>query len=456
MNTDPLLTDAEGRTTNSHSANMKFDKLKEFRQAAYKHLGKAHDAAFELTDAILTTRNAYSLADLSLSPFFRRKWPSIYEALQDSRPQRQKLMQLYIKQIPIVGRLLLAGDHTLWPRPDAVTLQERTIEHTSVTVPGNKPIGIGQGYSTIAWVPEDSGSWALPLRHERITSWENPIEKATWQLQQVCEHLPTRPISVWDSEYGCAPFILKTANIPADILVRLRSNLCLWTAPPAYCGKGRPRKHGNKFKLNEPDTWSGVTESLEINAQKLGRVKVSLWINLHFRKTASRPMSLIRIERLDDKGNLRVSKPLWLAWVGEEMPPLSEVWHLYLRRFTVDHWYRFLKQRLHWTLPKLSTPKQCERWSDLMPMITWELWLARDIVADNPLPWQKSIDKLTPGRVAQAMGIILEGIGTPACLPKSRGKSPGWKPGEPRQRRIRYPIVKKRTTKPRKQQAKSA
>ncbi len=67
-----------------------------------------------------------------------------------------------------------------------------------------------------------------------------------------------------------------------------------------------------------------------------------------------------------------------LGWVGEEMPPLSEVWRLYLRRFTVDHWYRFLKQRLHWTLPKLSTPKQCERWSDLMPMITWELWLARE------------------------------------------------------------------------------
>jgi hypothetical protein len=92
---------------------------------------------------------------------------------------------------------------------------------------------------------------------------------------------------------------------------------------------------------------------------------------------------------------------------------------------------RFLKQRLHWTLPKLSTPKQCVgeaspkglRWSDLMPMITWELWLARDIVADNPLPWQKSIDKLTPVRVAQAMGIILEGIGTPARSPKSRGKS---------------------------------
>ncbi len=41
-------------------------------------------------------------------------------------------------------------------------------------------------------------------------------------------------------------------------------------------------------------------------------------------------------------------------------------------------------QGLHWTVPKLSTPKQCERWTYLLPLMTWELWLARDIVADNP------------------------------------------------------------------------
>jgi len=45
---------------------------------------------------------------------FRRKWPSIYEAIQDTRPDRDKLMELYIKQIPVEGRILLAGDHTAW------------------------------------------------------------------------------------------------------------------------------------------------------------------------------------------------------------------------------------------------------------------------------------------------------------------------------------------------------
>ncbi|MHC5765922.1 MAG: hypothetical protein ACYTXI_09925 [Nostoc sp.] len=51
---------------------MKRARLKEFRQVAYKHLGRAKDATFELTDAILLTRNIYSLADLSFSPVFRR------------------------------------------------------------------------------------------------------------------------------------------------------------------------------------------------------------------------------------------------------------------------------------------------------------------------------------------------------------------------------------------------
>ena len=434
---------------------MELDKLKAFRQEAYKHLGKARDATFELTDAVLLTRTAYCLADLSLSPVFRRRWPSIYEALQDSRPQRNKLMQLYIKQMPTDVRPLLAGDHTVWPRPNAVTLQERTIEHYCTNVPGNRPITKGQGYSTLAWIPDAAGSWALPLRHERITSWENPIQKAVWQLTQVCRYLPARPITLWDSEYGCAPFILKTAEIAADKLIRLRSNLCLWGAPPAYSGKGRPRIHGDKFKLNDQTTWTQAVESLEVDDPKLGRLRIHLWRDLHFRACAKYPMLLLQVGRLHEKSSGKVSKPLWLVWVGEEMPPLSEVWRLYLRRFTVDHWYRFIKQRLHWTLPKLSTKQQCERWSDLMPLLSWELWLAHEIVADKPLPWQHSQLQLTPGRVAQAMGGVLAAMGTPAHPPKPRGKSPGWPTGKQRQPRTRYPVVKKGTKKVKKRRLKS-
>lgn len=134
--------------------------------------------------------------------------------------------------------------------------------------------------------------------------------------------------------------------------------------------------------------------------------------------------------------------------MGLDSPSLTTLWQQYLRRFAIDHWYRFAKQRLHWTLPQLTTPEQAQRWSDLMPLLTWQLWLARPQVQDSPLPWQKAAPALSPGRVANAFAQVLVVIGSPAPTPKPRGKSPGWTPGRPRTRRIRYPTVKKRFTKP--------
>jgi hypothetical protein len=424
-----------------------FAQLEEFRQEVYNNLHKAKDATFELMDAIMLTRNAESLADISQCPVFRRKWSSSYEAIQDTRPNRNRLCRLYLKQIPTTERTVLAGDHTTWSRPDACTLKERTYEHYSQGAIGGRPITVGYGYSTLCWIPQTEGSWALPLRHERITSWESPIEKAVWQLSQVCKHLPNKAISLWDIEYGCAPFVIKTADINADKIMRLRSNLCLWTAPPTYSGRGKPRIHGNKFKLNDSTTWGESAQTIEENDPKLGRLQIQIWHNLDFRKSPLHPMSVILVERLNPDGSIRVAKPMWLAFVGEQMPSLSETWRLYLRRFGVDHWYRFAKNRLHWTVPKFSTPQQCDRWSDLMPIMTWQLWLARDIVTDHPLPWQKKLTQLTPGRVAQSMGSIFAVIHTPASSPKLRGKSHGWKKGQMRQRRIHYPIVKKSTSK---------
>ena len=55
---------------------------------------------------------------------------------------------------------------------------------------------------------------------------------------------------------------------------------------------------------------------------------------------------LIQLERLDPTAHTPL-KPLWLIWVGQDLPSLTIVWQQYLRRFAIDHWYRFAKQRLH-------------------------------------------------------------------------------------------------------------
>jgi hypothetical protein len=147
-------------------------------------------------------------------------------------------MGLYIEHLPPEKPIVFAGDHTAWTRLQAQTLRERTYEHQATPLSGAKPVTLGQGYSTLAWIPEMQGRWALPLLHERITSAESPIEKAVMQLRQVCQKLTLRPLSLWDAEYGCAPFLKQTADIACDKLIRLRSNRVLYSSPPAYSGTG--------------------------------------------------------------------------------------------------------------------------------------------------------------------------------------------------------------------------
>ncbi|MFM7449751.1 MAG: hypothetical protein ACKO24_14300 [Leptolyngbyaceae cyanobacterium] len=100
-------------------------QLQEFRQAIYHCLGKARDAVFELMDAVLVSPSIPSFVSLSQSPVFRRKWSSVYAALQDSRPSRHKLMKLLTQQIPSEEQPLLVGDSSVWMRPDAAILPVR-------------------------------------------------------------------------------------------------------------------------------------------------------------------------------------------------------------------------------------------------------------------------------------------------------------------------------------------
>lgn len=114
----------------------------------------------------------------------------------------------------------------------------------------------------------------------------------------------------------------------------------LYGAPPPYTGIGRPRVHGEKFKLNDSTTWWNPDQILDLLDFKLGRLRIRLWHDLHFQQSAKHPMHLILVER-QDEANGTTKRPLWLVWVGEGMPQLQHIWRQYLRRFAIDHWYRF-------------------------------------------------------------------------------------------------------------------
>jgi len=191
---------------------------------------------------------------------------------------------------------------------------------------------------------------------DRITSFETPLSRAAFQLRKVCQILKVRPVSTWDSEYGNASFVNQTADIPADKIMRLRPNRCLWGEPPPYAGRGCPRKHGEKFKLSDPSTWSTPQDTLMFDDPTWGQVEIQRWEKMHFRYSPKVLMEVLRITRMEESSSQKKGKPMWLAWVGETLPPLESVWHDYLRRFAVDHWNRLAKQRLHWR----ATPR---RWT---------------------------------------------------------------------------------------------
>lgn len=79
----------------------------------------------------------------------------------------------------------------------------------------------------------------------------------------------------------------------------------------------------------------------------------------------------------------QAQSPLWLWWHGLTKPDLDLLWKAYVRRFDLEHAFRFLKQTLGWTAPRVRHPEQADRWSWLVLVAYAQLRLARPCVADR-------------------------------------------------------------------------
>jgi hypothetical protein len=425
----------------------KIQRLREFRQQAYECMRQARDAQMGLVDALLVDEMAKSVVELSLNPLFNRKWSSVYAALRDGQLNDQRLVRLYMKHVPEDERPLWALDASIWPRADAETLPERGYHHMASRVKNNKPVGIGHSYSTITVVPDQAGSWALPLRHERIAVGESAVRFGARQVSELATLSHERPIVTVDSAYTGPTWLKDTRKAAFDTLGRLRPNRCLYHRPGPYAGMGRLRADGETLNLRQPDTWHNPDEAVCLTDPKLGQIEISVWHRMHFKDARDREVTVIHVRRLDARGTRRCPIDLWLMYDGLRPFNLLEDWKLYLRRYTIEHWYRFIKNDLLWTAFAGTSLHNTQLWSWLVTLAYWQLWLARDIVSDQPRDWERRSvlsRHLTPGRVKRTFGGLMALIGTPACCPKPRGKSPGCPPGTKRPPRIRYPVVKMR------------
>lgn len=109
----------------------------------------------------------------------------------------------------------------------------------------------------------------------------------------------------------------------------------------------------------------------------------------------------------------------------------------------MEHGYRFDKQALLWTQPRLRTPKQFERWTDVVAMAHNLLVLARPFVQAEYRGWENKHRMTKPQQVRRGMRGILAQLGTPAKAPKRRGKSPGRAQGTVCKPISRFSVVRK-------------
>ena len=224
--------------------------LQDFRHEVYSCFDRAADALFNTVDALLTETNAHSFPELSLSPWFERRWCSLYEAFEDGQIDQNRLRQVFVRYLlwPVDGeRVWLGIDATSIERPQSQTAPDRTVVYKPNLPESSKPISYGWQFSTVVLLPVQPSSWTAVLDQQRIRSEQTSVEVAAAQLRQLAPLLGCRPIVASDRWYSCAPFLLATEELPFDKLLRLKRKRVLYRRAPAPTGKrGAPRKDGER------------------------------------------------------------------------------------------------------------------------------------------------------------------------------------------------------------------
>jgi DDE superfamily endonuclease len=465
-------------------------RLAGFRGELYLSLGMRRDALFEACDALACgPERVHMLAELCLEPECRRGHGALYGALNCGEVRIGRLRRaLSLLPLPAWddGRIRLAADVSNWLRPDAETSPGRLFCHCYARGKGNAQMIPGWPYSWVAALEPGRTSWTLPLDAVRLGPADDATEVTAAQLRDVVTRIiaagqwkPGDPdvIAVLDSGYDLTRLACLLADLPVDVTGRLRSDRVMYCPAPAFPARpastgGRRPRHGHKLDFSDPATWPAPAAATRTQTSRYGTAQAEAWGRMHQRlehrgawedHEGELPViegTLIRLQ-VDHLPGQRAADPVWLwssraAATGEDA---DRAWQAFLRRFDIEHMFRFLKQQLGWTRPKLRDPAAADRWTWLVIAAYAQLHLARPVAADIRLPWQQPCPpgRLTPARVRRGYRRIRQTLPVPASAPKPSRPGPG-RPAGSKNRRpaTRHDVgktVKRTENKPKNPQA---
>jgi hypothetical protein len=448
------------------SSAQPLDDLRGFRNSLYRCFERRADALFELTDALLSAAGTVpSPVHLSLASAHRRGWGSLYAALSRGHIEEDPLRELLARHAS-TGEAshapVYAVDVSVWSRCDAETSPGRGYYYHPSRHSAGQPIVAGWAYQLIAGLSFQRDSWVAPTDARRLRPEEDANEVAVAQVKDLLRRPPGTggavPLFVFDAGYDPVKLQRGLESSGAHVLVRLHSNRAFYADPEEVESRpvGRPRRHGSKFALPDPESWPEPASEHRCLTRNYGEVRVRAWSGLHpkTRRIAERygcqrapvvrgTVILVEVSKLPRQS--RKPKKLWLWWHGEGEPDLDLLWRAYVRRFDLEHTIRFLKQTLGWTTPRVRHPEQADRWTWLVLLAYAQLGLARSCADDSRLPWEhpQLERRLTPCRTLRGFAALLAALSTPARAPKPCGRSPGRPKGRLSGRAQRYPALKK-------------
>lgn len=447
--------------------------LDRFRAGLYSCLARRGDELFELADAVAcATGPVTDLAHLSLEAEHRRGHGALYDALNAGAVDADRLRALACAgPLPRIAgpdgaeRIVLAVDVSNWLRPDAATSGGRAFCHAYPRGRGQAQMIPGWPYSFVAALESGATSWTALLDVVRLHPGDDATAVTATQLRGVIENLiraghwhPGDPevLVVADAGYDVVRLAWLLAKLPVILVGRARSDRVFHAPAGKRKGptKGRPPRHGTRLVLADPDTHPAPT-AVTVNATvRYGCAEARAFARMHPRlesrggwKELDGPLPIIegtviglQVQRLPGD---RDPKPVWL-WVSKPSPgggaEVDHWWSMYLRRFDLEHTFRFLKQALGWARPHLRDPAAADRWTWLILAAHTQLRLARTLVADHRLPWQQPLPaaRMTPSRVRAGYRRICRTAVHPARAPKPTRAGPGRPKG--RQNRVKAVI----------------
>lgn len=430
------------------------EELSGFRTDFYACLDARSDALFELAEAMLCADGpVVSVPELSLASVYRRGHGGLYDALASGRLNVARFAAVLAGlQMPrFGGRITLAVDVSPWLRPDAECCDERLFCHVHGRGRGNAQMIPGWPYSFVAALEPGACSFVALLDAVRLGPDDDGTEVTAAQIRQVVDRLRAAgqhcdgdaPVRiVFDSGYDGTRLAYLLADLPVELLVRVRSDRVFHAPAGARKGDrpGRQPRHGPRMKLNDADTWPQADATVRINTDRYGAAVLDAYAHRHQRLTGDGAWAghvgdypiiagtVLRVV-VDRLPGDRSPKPLWLWSSVPEMAEqdLAGLFFAFCRRFDIEHTFRFCKQTLGWTRPRIRAAASGELWTWLVIAAYTQLRLARVLADRLRRPWEKpqAADRLTPARVRRGYRRLRPILARPARPPKATRPGPG-------------------------------